>query len=1478
MERDLNKKTVPIGQAAEFLGVSVDTVRRWDEKGILHSQRPDGKDRYFSLEELEKVKFSEPLTISEAAQKLDISEATLRRLEKKDLIKPARNSSGDRIYTIDCLEDFLRSDYYLRKGVIEDNILSAPEDNTGEDKADFWEDVKTLRDQHRVLSATVEEQNKHIRRLNIFRKIFHYSFTMFFSVIVILVVLFTVLFLLYPTRTAKWFGLDSQAAQAMSVAGETVVKAGGYHSEVSQPGFFSKVLQPVGGLSLEIVRQINPETYSKIIAERLINDVNDIFTVNADGDIVSKYNLITPNGDEVPVIIPAETPVPTSVTTTTTTTPIDPAKESSWDSAYLHITDTSNPHGVTSAQVLPSQSGKNGMILSTNGSSVSWIADSAAVAWGVVGGTLADQADLVAALAAKEATVSAGTTAQYYRGDKSWATLNSSAVGLGNVDNTSDTNKPVSSATQTALDAKQGTLPSQTGQNGKVLGTNGSALSWITNSSGVAWGAITGTLTDQSDLVLALAAKQNSLSEGTDYLNKTNLDLTYAPISITQYTDEMAQDALGNAVGAGLSYNDTTGAIASTITQYTDALARAAISETITGLDYSSTTGVISTTTGYVIPTTTEESNWNTAYGWGSHASAGYYVGDGSAFALALGADDNYVTDAEKIVIGNTSGTNTGDNATNSQYSGLATAKADVGQTFYLGTTQVAINRGTGALSLLGVSIDGNAGTVTNGVYTTGADSVYLTPGTAGSTYLGILAKSADSDLLDGHDTAYFQVAGSYQADSAVLTELTALTDPAANRVVAWNDTSNNFEFLDYANWNTAYGWGNHAGLYESSGAVATHAALQTGVHGISITAGKTFSSTGTLTIAGTDGSTLTIGTGGTLGTAAYTASTAYAAALGADDNYVTDAEKVVIGNTSGTNTGDNAANSLYSGLAASKQDVVTWGDGLEATGATAAVDLNTTNLKFTTGELDTIQGISTAASPTFANLTNSGLSAGRVTFAGTAGLLSDSASMTFDVTNGLILAAGSASALQLSSTDGTEVGGIMFGPDTNLYRLSDSVLRTDDAFSIYQATSTATGLLLSGVGTGGGVLSNEGVKLTLSYNAAGNRQLTLYDSAQVGSLTASGFRYVLGFDLPTIDSVDGTASEVHNINLGGLGGKIGIGFNVTTAAQADITNLLTLVEGTTAEEGIGFGTDTNLYRSAADTLKTDDALTVVGATTLATSLTGLLEASSGLVSTATADVDYQQTVTWGDGLEYSAGTAAVDYNTTNLKITATELDTIQGISTAASPTFANLTDSGLTATRVTFAGTAGILTDSASMIFNTTNGLVLAAGSASALKLSGTDNAATSGILFGTDTNLYRSAASTLKTDDAFTAVGDIYTAAWTDYTATSTVIGWTEPLTIKQIRYKKVGKLVFVAYYLTGTSNSTTTTFSLPYTNASGFTVQNAQAYTENNGTTEAVGVAYLPNGSTTVNLRRNPGSVLYGNANGKSAAGQFWYEASE
>jgi hypothetical protein len=48
------------------------------------------------------------------------------------------------------------------------------------------------------------------------------------------------------------------------------------------------------------------------------------------------------------------------------------------------------------------------------------------------------------------------------------------------------------------------------------------------------------------------------------------------------------------------------------------------------------------------------------------------------------------------------------------------------------------------------------------------------------------------------------------------------------------------------------------------------------------------------------------------------------------DKRYVTDAQLTVIGNTSGANSGDNATNSQYSGLAASKQDTLVSGTNIK--------------------------------------------------------------------------------------------------------------------------------------------------------------------------------------------------------------------------------------------------------------------------------------------------------------------------------------------------------------------------------------------------------------------------------------------------------------------------------------------------------------------------------------------------------------------
>jgi len=93
-----------------------------------------------------------------------------------------------------------------------------------------------------------------------------------------------------------------------------------------------------------------------------------------------------------------------------------------------------------------------------------------------------------------------------------------------------------------------------------------------------------------------------------------------------------------------------------------------------------------------------------------------------AANSVALGADTtgNYVAsisgDTESVVTG---GTGEGSTPTLSIGSAIA-RRADA---TFIGTTSIALNRASAAQTLTGVSIDGNAATVTNGIYTTGTYS-----------------------------------------------------------------------------------------------------------------------------------------------------------------------------------------------------------------------------------------------------------------------------------------------------------------------------------------------------------------------------------------------------------------------------------------------------------------------------------------------------------------------------------------------------------------------------------------------------------------------------------------------------------------------------------------------------------------------------------------------------------------------------------
>lgn len=86
--------------------------------------------------------------------------------------------------------------------------------------------------------------------------------------------------------------------------------------------------------------------------------------------------------------------------------------------------------------------------------------------WGSITGTLSNQTDLQTALNAKQNTLVSGTNVKTIKGQSILGSgnidLTKSDVGLSNVDNTSDLNKPISTATQTALNAKQDSLVSGT--------------------------------------------------------------------------------------------------------------------------------------------------------------------------------------------------------------------------------------------------------------------------------------------------------------------------------------------------------------------------------------------------------------------------------------------------------------------------------------------------------------------------------------------------------------------------------------------------------------------------------------------------------------------------------------------------------------------------------------------------------------------------------------------------------------------------------------------------------------------------------------------------------------------------------------------------------------------------------------------------------------------------------------------------------
>ena len=187
---------------------------------------------------------------------------------------------------------------------------------------------------------------------------------------------------------------------------------------------------------------------------------------------------------------------------------------------YLGLTGSTGPIGLTGAPGPTGQKGDTGTPGSNgsngtngyNGSTGPTGNTGATGATGPKGDTGNPGTNGTNGINGGEPVVTAGTTSQYYRGDKTWQTLGAASVGLSNVENTSDANKIVSTAAQTALNLKANVdSPSFTGTPLAVTASPG------TNSTQIATTAF--VLANAAPALLSITAgSEISTTSTTDVL------------------------------------------------------------------------------------------------------------------------------------------------------------------------------------------------------------------------------------------------------------------------------------------------------------------------------------------------------------------------------------------------------------------------------------------------------------------------------------------------------------------------------------------------------------------------------------------------------------------------------------------------------------------------------------------------------------------------------------------------------------------------------------------------------------------------------------------------------------------------------------------------------------------------------------------------------------------------------------------------
>lgn len=336
----------------------------------------------------------------------------------------------------------------------------------------------------------------------------------------------------------------------------------------------------------------------------------------------------------------------------------------------------------------------------------------------------------------------------------------------------------------------------------------------------------------------------------------------------------------------------------------------------------------------------------------------------------------------------------------------------------------------------------------------------------------------------------------------------------------------------------------------------------------------------------------------------------------------------------------------------------LTAGNGIDITdgGANSTVtidaDINTTNLQFTATEINTIQDIATTSSPTFNSLT-------LTTFTG------------FTAANWIDLTDGGSTTLHTHASTGITdfneaaqdaVGNIFVDSARIDFTYTDAT--PSITADLILDTITVGYMHLTGnyrlVGRGPTAGAGAAIEVTLSNGVTINGS-----NALVADINSTNLQFT-AFQINTIQNIATTSSPTFaGLTLTGFSGLVKGTAGVLSAVNPNVVIYPGPATADLANERIlTAGTNITLTDGGAG-----------GNVTIAT--TGVGASSEAYVTIGnTAGLSAERALTAGDGIDITDGganstvTIHADINTTNLRITATEINTIQDIHTSAVPSF----------------------------------------------------------------------------------------------------------------------------------------------------------------------------------------------------------------